>query len=219
MNLEFTPHMCWGTPIVEVRNPDGPRLKEALVRAAYEAEKNIKGPIASGVAPAAKQGLYESPFNFFSFADPAIAELRHFCCRAVAEMVFQLNRQINGERFSLGRINVDPFESWIHITRDGGYHDSHVHPNCSWCGIYYIDIGDCTLNPLNGVNRFYPPVALIYEDVGSVVCPLNPVHPPPEDGKLILFPSHIRHAGLLYHGKRDRILASFNAKVTRAPQQ
>jgi|SRR5688572_5668333 len=216
MKLEFTPHMCWGTPIIEIRNPEHARMREALIRASYEAEKKSDVAIASGIAPHAKHGLYESPFNFFHSPEPVIQELRQFCAQAVGEMIFAMNRHINGDKFQLGRINVDLFESWIHITRDGGYHDSHVHPNCSWCGIYYIDIGDVTVNPPNGCNRFYPPTMLIYEDLGSVVCPLNPVHPPPEDGKLILFPSHIRHSGLLYHGKRDRILASFNARVNRA---
>jgi hypothetical protein len=78
-----------------------------------------------------------------------------------------------------------------------------------------VDVGDSALNPPNGVNRFYPPVELIYEDLGSVVLPVNPVQPPPEDGKLILVPSFVRHSGVLYRGTRDRILASFNAQIQR----
>ena len=213
--LQFTPRMCWGTPIIEVRNPEHERIRESLIRVSYEAEKQSSVAIASGVAPLAKFGLYESPFNFFHNPEPAVHALKMFCANAVGEMIFLMNREINRDKLQLGRINVDLFESWVHITRDGGFHDSHIHPNCSWCGIYYIDIGDCTADPPNGCNRFYPPVALIYEDVGSLVSPLNPVHPPPEDGKLILFPSHVRHSALIYHGKRDRILASFNARITR----
>ncbi len=217
MKLEFTPHICWGTPIIEVRNTEHPRLREGLIRASYDAEKKSNVAIASGVAPLAKQGLYESPFNFFHTPDPAVQELRQFCIQALGEMIFLMNRQINADKLQLGKINIDLFETWVHITRDGGYHDSHIHPNCSWCGIYYIDIGDVTVNPPNGCNRFYPPVALGYEDIGSMVYPLNPVQPPPEDGKLLLFPSHIRHSALLYRGKRDRILASFNARIHRVP--
>src|SRR5688572_21592928 len=118
MKLEFVPHLCWATPIVEIRNPEHPRLREALIRLSYEAEKKSNVAIASGVAPAAKQGLYESPFNFFHTPDPAIQELRHFCTQAVGEMIYVMNRQINADKLQLGRINVDLFETWIHITRD-----------------------------------------------------------------------------------------------------
>ena len=217
MPLQFMPRMCWGTPIVEVKNPDHARIRDALIQYSYEQEKKASTPIESGVAPKVKHALYESAFNFFRGDAKEVQELGHFCAQAVAEMVFMLHREINQNKIPLGKINVDLFESWVHITHDGGYHDSHVHPNCSWCGIYYIDIAEVTVDPANGCNRFYPPVGLIYEDIGSIVCPLNPVQPPPENGKLILFPSHVRHAGVPYHGKRDRILASFNARVTQAP--
>jgi uncharacterized protein (TIGR02466 family) len=216
MPLQFTPHMCWGTPIIEVRNPEHERMKDALIACSYEFEKKSNVPIESGVAPKIKHALYESPFNFFHSDIKEVQELKQFCAQAVGETVFYLHREINQNKIPLGKINVDLFESWVHITHDGGYHDSHIHPNCSWCGIYYIDIAEVTVDPANGCNRFYPPVAANYEDIGSIVCPLNPVQPPPENGKLILFPSHVRHAGIPYHGKRDRILASFNARVKQA---
>jgi uncharacterized protein (TIGR02466 family) len=217
MPLQHTPHFCWITPIVEVRNPDHARIRDGLIQLCYEQEKRAKTTIESGVAPKVKAGLYESPFNFFQANAHVkeVAELRQFCGQAVGEMIFHLNRELNQNKIQLDRINVDMFESWVHITHDGGYHDGHVHPNCSWCGIYYIDIGEVTVDPPNGCNRFYPPMEVNYEDLGTAMCPMNPVQPPPEDGKLILFPSHIRHAGMPYRGKRDRILASFNARVIR----
>ena len=29
-----------------------------------------------------------------------------------------------------------------HITKTNGVHESHIHPSCSWCGIYYLQSGD-----------------------------------------------------------------------------
>jgi uncharacterized protein (TIGR02466 family) len=214
MPLQYTPRMYWGTPIVEVQNPDHERIKEALIACAYEAEKKSSAPIESGVSPFLKHGLYESPFNFFQSDVKEVHDLRHFCTQALAEMVFFLHREVNQPKTAMPRINVELFESWVHVTHDGGYHDAHVHSNCSWCGIYYVEIGDATADPPNGCNRFYPPTALVYQDVGTMVCPLSIVHPVPENGKLVLFPSHVQHAGVVYRGKRDRILASFNARVT-----
>jgi uncharacterized protein (TIGR02466 family) len=216
MQIQYTPRMYWGTPIVEARNLDHERIKEALIAFSYEIEKKSSVPIESGVTPFLKHGLYESPFNLFQSDAKEVQELRSFCIQALAESVFLLDREVNKPPTPMGKIGVNIFESWVHVTRDGGYHDAHVHPNCSWCGIYYIDIGDATADPPNGCNRFYPPSAPNYQDVGTTVCPLAIVHPVPENGKLILFPSHVQHSAVVYRGKRDRILASFNARVTFA---
>ena len=217
MQLQYTPRMYWGTPMVEVQNPDHERIKDALIACAYEFEKRSSVPVESGVSPFLKHGLYESPFNFFQSNVKEVQELRLICTQALGEAVVFLHREVNKPKTPMGNIIVDLFESWVHVTHDGGYHDPHVHSNCSWCGIYYIDIGDATADPPNGCNRFYPPSALVYQDVGTMVCPLAIVHPTPANGKLILFPSHVQHAGVVYRGKRDRILASFNARVRFAP--
>ena len=105
------------------------------------------------------------------------------------------------------------FESWVHVTHDGGYHEVHYHPNCSWCGIYYLEAGDCTLSPPNGVNRFFSPATLLYEDSGSMAYRPTPVSVVPEEGKLVVFPSYVQHSAMVYRGGRDRIVVSFNARV------
>ena len=61
--MAYRVNMQWRTPIVEVLNPDHARIKPGLVRHAYETEQRAKGPIASGVAPYAKGGLYESLYR------------------------------------------------------------------------------------------------------------------------------------------------------------
>jgi uncharacterized protein (TIGR02466 family) len=101
----------------------------------------------------------------------------------------------------------------VHVTRDGGYHEPHYHPNCSWCGIYYLEVGDCTRNPPNGVNRFFPPVRTLYEDFGSMAFNHNAVSVPPEEGTLVLFPSYVEHSATPYRGTRERIVISFNSRV------
>ena len=63
----------------------------------------------------------------------------------------------------------------VSASGDGGYHEVHHHPNCSWCGIYYVQIGQCAIQPLNGVNRFFPPVDIGYEDEGTMAFPQKPI--------------------------------------------
>src|SRR6266516_1205260 len=121
--------VMWGTPIVEVRNPNHAEMKPALVSHCYEVERRAAAPIESGVTPMKKANLYESKFDFFKTDVPEVQSLRTFCGEAVTRSVFHLLQRGPAEKLP-GQLGVDMFESWIHITRDGGYHEVHYHPNC-----------------------------------------------------------------------------------------
>jgi uncharacterized protein (TIGR02466 family) len=216
--MEMKATMLWGTPLVEVANPQHAAIKDDLVSYARQRERQAKAAIESGVTPAKKQGMYESTFDLFRQDVPAIRQLANFCAQAVVQCVFKLRQQAAGGREAVTGLGVDIHESWIHITRDGGQHEIHNHPNCSWCGIYYVDIGDATLDPPNGVNRFFPPIDILYEDAGTLAYPQKPVSYPPADGKLVLFPSYVRHSASPYHGQRDRVLVAFNARLSAPPR-
>ena len=73
----------------------------------------------------------------------------------------------------------------------------HYHPNCSWCGIYYVELGQSSLNPPNGVNRFFPPFHTGYEDFGAAAIGQNAFATAPEEGKLVLFPAVMLPLSLL----------------------
>jgi uncharacterized protein (TIGR02466 family) len=215
--MEIKATLQWSTPLVEVVNPDHARMKEGLVRCCYEMERQAQTPIESGVAPALKSGLYESRFDLFMRDIPEIRDFRQFCGEALSRTVLRLHADATGSRETPPGLNVDIFESWAHVTHDGGYHESHIHPNCSWCGIYYLEAGDCTFNPPNGVNRFFPTTQIQYVDFGTMACAQVPVSRMPIEGKLILFPSYVAHSATPYRGKRDRIVLSFNARVIVRP--
>jgi uncharacterized protein (TIGR02466 family) len=209
--------ILWGTPIVEVRNPNHAQTKQALVDHCYEIERKSSAAIESGVTPLKKGNLYESKFDFFKSDVPEVQQLRQFCGEALSRTVFHLLQRSSPNEKPPSQIAVDMFESWIHITHDGGYHEVHYHPNCSWCGIYYLEAGDCTLNPPNGVNRFFSPATLLYEDSGSQAYRQTPATVAPEEGKLVLFPSYVQHSAVLYRGSRDRIVVSFNSRMMARP--
>lgn len=216
--MEIKATLVWSTPIVEVTNPDHARIKAGLIRCCYEMEKASQTPIESGIAPQLKAGLYESRFDLFTRDVPEVRDFRQFCADALSRTVLRLHANATGGREASPGLTLDLFESWAHITRDGGYHESHTHPNCSWCGIYYLEPGDCTFDPPNGVNRFFPPGDLQYVDFGTHAYPHTPVSCPSTEGKLVLFPSYVPHSAIPYRGKRDRIVLSFNARVFIAQQ-
>ena len=220
--MEVTVNTLWSTPILSVKNPDHAKIKPALVEHCHALEKRASTPIESGITPQIKGNLYESRFDFFRNTQvPEVQALRQFCGTALSRAVFRLFQQNNPGRPLPAQVGCDLFESWVHVTRDGGYHEAHYHPNCSWCGIYYLETGDATLNPTNGVNRFFPSVRTLYEDFGSAAFNQNAISVPPEEGTLVLFPSYVEHSATPYRGTRDRIVISFNSRVIaqqQAPQ-
>ena len=56
-------------------------------------------------------------------------------------------------------------ESWYHIGRKNSSHDAHIHSNCSWCGIFYIDPGD--LNS-GGETFFNHPIQSTFSDTMTI---------------------------------------------------
>jgi hypothetical protein len=68
-----TLRICWGTPIAEVENPDHRSIKSGVEQHCYERCARDQRAIASGVAPVAKTGLYESAFDLFQTQAPFVS--------------------------------------------------------------------------------------------------------------------------------------------------
>lgn len=183
--------------------------------------KGFSKAIESGVATSSKSaaGLVESPLDLFAKTENpdllALAEWMRHCVRAAVN-------KVNGGQVPLDKLQVRFNESWFHVTNDGGFHDAHVHGNCSWCGIYYLSAGDPDVVPEggtetagNGVNRFYSHIQTggHASDYGSQYLRRAYVDVQPIDGRLVVFPSFLLHSALPYRGARDRIILSFNSQT------
>ena len=102
-------------------------------------------------------------------------------------------------------------ESWYHITKTNGMHEPHIHPSCSWCGIYYVQSGDND----SGHTVFENPARSTYVDRGNLYLNnMSTVRVKPRDGMLVLFPSYLSHYQALYTGTQDRVVIAFNSSVT-----
>jgi hypothetical protein len=113
---------------------------------------------------------------------------------------------------------------WFQVSRDGAFHDIHTHGNCSWSGVYIVQIDPESrrvTHPIygaaNGVTRLYGPhfatLGGAFIDAGNAY--LQPPHQDvaPRSGRLLLFPSWLAHKAMPYSGELDRVIISFNASV------
>ncbi len=203
----------WATPIFVANNPDHDFLKDELINFIRQTQKQQKSAIDSQVAVNAKHQLFESELTFLEHAHPEVMELRRIFEELVAEVAFDVNRNAWPQDVE---VEATVTESWYHITQNGGYHDAHSHPNCSWCGIYYLDPGQASLDGKNGINRFYDPRvnAAHFTDAGTAYLGNQGYWDfEPVAGQMIIFPSYLKHSALPYFGEQDRIVIAFNCVV------
>lgn len=116
---------------------------------------------------------------------------------------------------------------WFQIANRGSHHDVHTHGNCSWSGVYSVQVDSDTsrtahplLGTANGVTRFYGPqfnhLGGAYMDFGNAYLQSAHLDMAPVPGQLVVFPSWLPHQAMPYHGEADRIIVSFNASVHAA---
>ncbi|TDO98762.1 TIGR02466 family protein [Marinomonas balearica] len=214
-NSQIDAQDIWSTPLFSFKLPDHEFLKDDLVAHIRQMQTAQNQPIDSLVAETAKHNLSESTFDYLDHEEPAIMELRRLLEEAILEVVTDLNQKFWPEG---AEAESHIIESWYHVTQNGGYHDMHSHPNCSWCGIYYLDPGDATdtdnTKSIGGKNRFYDPRinADHYGDPATAYIGGHGVWDiTPQSGQVVLFPSYLKHSALPYFGKKDRIVIAFNS--------
>lgn len=117
---------------------------------------------------------------------------------------------------------------WFQIGNRGVHHDIHTHGNCSWSGVYCVQVDDDALRSthevfgaLNGVTRFYGPYSQhlggARMDLGAAYLQQAHTDIAPRPGQLVVFPAWLPHQAMPYEGERDRIIVSFNASIHAAP--
>ena len=192
---------------------EAPRIIEYLLQLREKQSARIESRIAVGSKSA--DGLYESDFDLFLRPTEHLQRLVSFISQSLALAISVANNQ----EAKPEQIEVEFVDSWYHITNRGGYHDAHVHHSCSWCGIYYLQVGSSGTRTAegsapNGGSRFYSPINTGggYRDFGNKYLTAS-IDPPVRDGLLLLFPSHLLHSGLPYEGTTDRIVLAFNARA------
>jgi uncharacterized protein (TIGR02466 family) len=166
---------------------------------------------------------------FYASTDDLLGRIRLPEWQGFLAFVTSALRQTLGQANSLvwpPQLNMQlQFEGmWFQMANQGASHDVHTHGNCSWSGVYCVQIDDtpsrtahAVYGERNGATRFYGPFfqalggAAI--DRGNAYLQPPSLDVPPLAGQLLLFPSWLAHQALPYAGDKDRIIISFNVSV------
>lgn len=176
------------------------------------------------VAPAGH--FYASPDDLLRRIElPEFHELIKF----IAQSIQATAQQANAGLWPQGRHNLqlELMGVWFQIQNGATFHDIHTHGNCSWSGVYYVQIDPVAqraqhpdFGALNGATRFYSPMFPLlggaHIDMGNAFLQQATLDVSPQEGELVLFPAFLPHKAMPYVGERDRIIVSFNAQI-RAP--
>ncbi len=204
----------WPVPVLTKKFGQYQKVNPELLELFYEYK--LHHPRDSG-------SVYSSPDNLQQeIPHPSIEKLTRF----ISDGVFEIASETNGEYWkNASDIQVNLTGIWFQITNDFGFHETHIHGNCSWSGVYYVQVGESSRGPdqraangmPNGITRFYGPhieyTAGGHGDLGNLYLQDHTRDSYPEDGKLVIFPSHLKHMVFPYNGENDRVIVSFHAQV------
>jgi hypothetical protein len=211
-------HSLWPTPVGSFRFEGAEDLNPLLVR--------MFGALR------AVQAQQQNQAPFFASDDDLDRRIRlaewtpflDFVLRSVKLVVTHANATDWGAGVDA---RVELAGMWFQISNRGAFHDIHNHGNCSWSGVYYVQIDPPqarTAHPVygaaNGITRLYGPylprLGGAYADFGNAYLQRAHFDVEPQVGTLVVFPSFLEHKAMPYEGSADRVVISFNARVHAA---
>jgi uncharacterized protein (TIGR02466 family) len=210
----------FAVPFSFSRHPAHEQLNPRLVRHIHAQETSGK---AANPRPLTQRNAatFESHFNLFRDADPAVQELKTFCWDQLLAVIGRLNGY---DLPTLHRLQIYN-DCWFHVTRRGGFFGLHNHPNASWSGVYCVDPGSHDPGKRDsGLLSFVNPMIMcaMHVDAGVAKMPLPYGYQTAslslEAGQLVIFPSWVLHDVKAYEGAGERITIAFNCWFTLPDQ-
>ena len=100
---------------------------------------------------------------------------------------------------------------WANVNPPGSYHPTHAHPNNFLSGVYYVDI------PAKGTELVFQdprPISIMPWSGKPTPVTANASIAQPQPGRMVMFPSWLRHHVPSNEGTTERISISFNLMFT-----
>ena len=216
----------WPTPLGVHRYAEAAGVNPLLVR--------VFSALRIAQSQARSQGGEPPPASaFFASDDDLVDRIRlpewqgflRFVVESLRDTVKAANAGVWPAQGLDLRISLDGM--WFQMSNGGAFHDVHSHGNCSWSGVYCVQVdpqerrvSHATYGPANGVTRFVGPrferLGGARIDMGNAYLQDAHLDFDPVPGQLLIFPSWLAHQALPYGGEQERVIISFNASVHAA---
>jgi uncharacterized protein (TIGR02466 family) len=197
--------MLFATPVVLHDWPNSEQLNRELADLVLGKEKSDE----HGYGTRSNAGGWQSAGNLITWKEPCIETFRQRIEKLVSNLLQELIRD-DGTNRSFDLL----IDAWANINRSGDYNVVHTHPNCMWSGVYYVQPGvpDKTI-PYSGLLEMLDPrEAANYIQVRNTVLDAREfVDNVP--GRMLLWPSWLKHWVHPYAGEGERISIAFNVNV------
>ena len=201
----------WSVFIGEFYNPDHDLIKKDLIN--YFDEYMKKNPNSRRGGENLK--LYESDYNLHSQNNEHFKKLINFIANGILAMSNEANKH-EVKKIKDPNFQVTIHDSWFINYQKGGFVLPHLHPNCSWCCVYYVQVGK-DASETNGSTFFEKTLPFSHvKDFGSLYNKDGMARVKPEEGKLVVWPHFVKHGSIPYYGEVNRIIVSANASVSLA---
>jgi len=197
--------MQFGTPFVAYQWPDSEKMNQGLAELILAEEKSDD----EGRGIRSNAGGWQSRGNLITRPEPEIQELKQRMETMVFNLLGTIVRKDGTERtFTL------LFDSWANVCRKGNYNVVHTHPNAMWSIVYYVAAGEPDDSiPYSGLLELLDPreSANYIQVPNTVLDARNFIENRP--GRMVLFPSWVKHMVHPFVGSGVRISIACNVNV------
>ena len=227
-------HSLWPTPLGVHRYTEAAEVNPLLVRVFNALRVAQTSARAEAQTRTRGQGGGPTPSSAFFASDDDLVDRIHlpewqgflrFVVESLRDTVKAANSGVWPAQGLDLRISLDGM--WFQTSNGGAFHDVHSHGNCSWSGVYCVQVdpqerrvAHVTYGAANGVTRFFGPrferLGGARIDMGNAYLQDAHLDFAPVPGQLLIFPSWLAHQALPYGGEQERVIVSFNASVHAA---
>jgi len=209
-------HSLWSLYVGEFHNYDHPLIKSDLINFFNEYEKKLPegNKQLRQKDYVGNYNLYQSNYDLHLENNEVLKKVFNFIANSILTTCKIANKKIieklnnKDQKF---KVNID--ESWFIKYKDKGLVYPHMHDGCSWCCVYYVNIGK-DAKKMNGSTFFLRPYAGTSKiDFGGKYLANDTRIFNAEEGKLLVWPNFLIHGSHPYEGQEKRIIISANTTV------
>ena len=199
----------WPVYIGEFHNPEHEEIKQGLINFFKDYMKKNPNSRSGGE----NYNLFESRYDLHKEKNETYKKLLKFIAQCVMATCSEANAGYATE-IQKSNLEVTIKDSWFINYNEGGCVLPHQHPQCSWCCVYYVQVGKGA-SLTNGSTFFQKTLPYSHiNDFGSTYNKRGMRMFTAEEGKLLVWPHFVMHGSLPYTGDKNRIIVSANTIVS-----